>query len=308
MPSFIFKKDSTQDIPRNIAYDEYVSSSYGTEFVYTIPNVSDISPIKIYHFSGSITGSAQYNILRSLKNTINYYSGNDELFNFDNFYNKPTTLYSFASAYLGSGLERGSVGINVYISGTLTASCSDFRQDGILYDQNDEKIGIILYREGFVLVNNTASIGTDVYNFSSSIGNFTDNMKWIHASVENELSVVTEMPHNTKNEVPTSTFFVYADKYKLNHSNNSTYLQSGSFDNYWCVDSEQFFEECKEIKVKNTVKSPFLSGSTNIEKQTFITRIGLHDENKNIIGYGSLATPVRKTENREFLFKLKIDL
>ena len=31
-------------------------------------------------------------------------------------------------------------------------------------------------------------------------------------------------------------------------------------------------------------------------------------ENKKLIGIGSLANPVRKTENREFLFKLKLDI
>ena len=44
----------------------------------------------------------------------------------------------------------------------------------------------------------------------------------------------------------------------------------------------------------------------NFEKQTFITRIGLYDKDKKLIAVGSLANPVRKTENREFTIKLKI--
>mgnify|MGYP003338390764 CR=1 FL=1 len=51
-----------------------------------------------------------------------------------------------------------------------------------------------------------------------------------------------------------------------------------------------------------------MSGSAPFEKETYISRIGLYDKDRKIIGYATLANPVKKTENREFIFKLKIDI
>jgi hypothetical protein len=77
--------------------------------------------------------------------------------------------------------------------------------------------------------------------------------------------------------------------------------------NYYAIITEKTFIENDKIIIKNIVKSPFVDGSANFEKETYITKIGLYDKDKNLIGIVSLANPVRKTENREFTFKIKID-
>ena len=41
---------------------------------------------------------------------------------------------------------------------------------------------------------------------------------------------------------------------------------------------------------------------------TYISKIAIYDEKKNVIGVAKLANPVRKTANREFTFKLKLDI
>lgn len=300
MSKYRFIKDSSGNRPRNISREDYISASYGDVFEYEPVD----NPLKIYHFSGSVTGTEEYNLLRSLKNTINYYNAQDDLYNYDNFYNKPTSLYAFNSLHVGSGFEKGSVKLNFYISGSITASCSDSKQDGILYDLYDNKVGLILYREGFILINNTSSLSEDAVDFSSNYTTFTDNPRWIHAFISATDSIYFDIEYLTKNEVSTNTFFVYADKNQLNHSNNITYLETGSFEK---SRNNHHYIESSTIQVKKTNKSPFVSGSATFEKQTFITNIGLYDKDKNLIGVGSLATPVRKTENREFLFKLRID-
>ena len=45
-----------------------------------------------------------------------------------------------------------------------------------------------------------------------------------------------------------------------------------------------------------------------LKRETYISKIALYDEDKNIIGYAKVATPVRKTEDRQYTFKLKLDL
>lgn len=300
MSTYKFTKDSSLQRPKNISKDNFISASYGDEFYYSPQDI----PLKIYHFSGSITGSSEYRLIHSLKNTINYYSANDDMFAYDNFVDMPCLLLAFNSLHLGSGIEKGSINLKTYLSGNIISEISDFREDGVLYSAEDEKVGIALYNEGFILINNTSSLAADICSFTSSTDTFVDNPRWIHAFIKSDKSLYYDIEYNTKNSTPVSTYFINVNKNDLNHSNNFSYIESGS---YYEATGSYFFKENEETKIKNTVKSPFVSGSTNFEKQTFITKIGLYDDNKKLIGIASLANPVRKNDNREYTFKVKID-
>ena len=61
-----------------------------------------------------------------------------------------------------------------------------------------------------------------------------------------------------------------------------------------------------ETDIKNIVSASFTSAS--FEKTTYISKINIYDENENLIGVASLANPVKKTIDREYLFKLKLDI
>ena len=58
----------------------------------------------------------------------------------------------------------------------------------------------------------------------------------------------------------------------------------------------------------DTVKYPYENYTGSLEKHTYISKVGLYDENKNLIGIAKLAKPIKKTENRDFTFKLKVDI
>ena len=45
----------------------------------------------------------------------------------------------------------------------------------------------------------------------------------------------------------------------------------------------------------------------SFEKQVYISKIGLYDKDRNLIGIAKLATPVRKREIDSYTFKLKLD-
>lgn len=66
--------------------------------------------------------------------------------------------------------------------------------------------------------------------------------------------------------------------------------------------------ESSNFKYKNTVKSRYNDPYAEFEDNTYISKIGLYDEDRNLIGIAKLATPIKKTPNRDFTFKLKIDL
>ena len=67
------------------------------------------------------------------------------------------------------------------------------------------------------------------------------------------------------------------------------------------------YTEKDNVEIKNTVYSPYNDPLPEFKKQTWISKIGIYDENKNLIAIAKLARPVLKTEDREFTFKLKLD-
>lgn len=304
--SYTFYKDGSLQRPRNITKAAFASASYGEELAAYSP--SDY-PVRAYHFSSSNSFSSEnYKKIKALKNTINYYSGIDEFLSFDTVNNKPLCMLAFNMLHVGNGFERGSINLKYYCTGSLIDYAQDSKQNGILYNQNNNKVGFVLYKEGFIFLTATASIaaGTSVSITGSDYLASSVSPQWIHYFVSdtpNLLEFSTE--YETKDQVATSLSFAIANKQSLNHSNNSTYLQSGS---YSASSSSYSFIENNKTAIKNTVPSPFVSGTSDFEKQTFITKIGLYDSNKKLIGIASLANPVRKTENREFLFKIKIDI
>ena len=116
------------------------------------------------------------------------------------------------------------------------------------------------------------------------------------------------MTYEGVNYVPVVTMLANAPKAELNYSNNPTYinlvdLRTGSLFN---SSSMSYIENDKQ-EIKNTVKSPYIDPTGSYAPQTFISRVGLYDENKRLIGIAKVATPVKKTEDRDLTFKLKLD-
>ena len=71
--------------------------------------------------------------------------------------------------------------------------------------------------------------------------------------------------------------------------------------------SKQYTED-SEVNIYNTVSSSFYDYEEKFKHQTFISKIGIYDENKNLIAIANLAKPIKKLEDRDFTFKLKLDI
>ena len=111
----------------------------------------------------------------------------------------------------------------------------------------------------------------------------------------------------------------HAKKGELNHSNNPTYIKYNQQKHFtstgsaaaaysWGGDTMDSYIENKELQIKNTVKSKYAYHSASFEKQTYISKIGIYDKDRNLIAVAKLATPVRKREDEEYTFKLKLDI
>ena len=102
-----------------------------------------------------------------------------------------------------------------------------------------------------------------------------------------------------------------APKNKLNHSNNPTYIEhSSSWDASGSVDTitgSTIYKEYEKQEINNIAYSEYNSITGSYKKTTFITQIKIYDDQMNCIGIAKLAKPVKKTPERDFTFKLKVD-
>ena len=70
----------------------------------------------------------------------------------------------------------------------------------------------------------------------------------------------------------------------------------------------KFYIENNQVPLANTISSSFYNYEERFKHQTFISKIGIYDEKKNLIAVANLATPIKKTAERDFTFKLKLDI
>ena len=103
--------------------------------------------------------------------------------------------------------------------------------------------------------------------------------------------------------------FAHADQGELNNSSNPTFIDfDDRNDNEEEVTlSANRYVEDTELTISNVVKSEHSNASGSFEKTTYISKIGIYDEDKNLIGIAKLATPIKKTESRSYTFKMKLD-
>ena len=104
-------------------------------------------------------------------------------------------------------------------------------------------------------------------------------------------------------KVNTMTITAIAPMNELNHSNNPTYKDYRVLTP--STSSSTFFTE-NINKIKNVSSASYTSSS--FKKTTYISKIRVYDENNNLLGIASLARPVKKQEENEFIFKLSLDI
>ena len=107
----------------------------------------------------------------------------------------------------------------------------------------------------------------------------------------------------------------HAPKNELNWSNNPTYVEykeafvSKSFSEIFVKKSgSQLYVEDEEVVIKNIVSSSYTGYKESFEPQTFISKVAIYDDNKNMIAIAKLANPILKKNSQDYTIKLKLDL
>ena len=103
------------------------------------------------------------------------------------------------------------------------------------------------------------------------------------------------------------TMLCHMDRGEYNYSNNPTY-QDLSQEKIQYFNSSSFSYGEPPIKIKNVASSSHFKGEDDFRKVTYVTKVGIYDENDQLIMTADLARPYKKEEKDNFTFKIKYDL
>ena len=307
------------------------------------PNDTDVGYIDSEGHGIKSKGSVSY--LYALKNTINYYrrlsphfavsssigheavaagrgrdltasSADDGLGAID------VGMISIPSIFYGSGIKKGSVKLQYYVTGALHGELQDKYKNGELvevYGTNADKVaGIVLYNEGFIILTGSWDMSQDTVDDYIAAGS-DQKAKWIYfgQGVSGSTTVPFTGPivpsssfamqFSGTNKTQVLTMFADAPVGELNNSANFTFLSYSSGQTSWPAQTGSGYMESNKQTIKNVVSSSYNDPTGSFKKTTYISKVGIYDENKNLIAIAKVATPVKKTENRDITFKLKLD-
>tara|TARA_R110002153_G_scaffold129190_1_gene277835 strand:- start:128 stop:1252 length:1125 start_codon:yes stop_codon:yes gene_type:complete len=258
-----------------------------------------------------ITSSAEdnYRKLRALQSSCNHYAFWSKAFEFENYENTDVNMINVPSIFYGNSLKKGTVNLKYYISGTLAATATDSRKNGELLWNNDV-VGTVMYNEGIILLTSSAEIDPSTLDYETSTSSswirYGYGMNDGNVIATSTLSASFALEFDTVSKLQNMTVLAKAPYGELNHSNNPTYLEYTGGEPTYSTSSYQFVETNREVK--NVVPASQTDEAPPFQKETYISKICIYDKNKRLVGICKLATPIRKTEVNEYLFKMKIDL
>ncbi len=260
----------------------------------------------------------------ALKNTLNNYIIRSSQFAYSSSLGDKSTqrlnLISIPSILFGSSIKTTSLELNFYISGTLIGTLKDEAGNGEMIQTGPEGstgsgscAGVALYDEGFLVLTGSWELDGTARNYLNDPGNLREP-SWLFFGVgANDTIPVGTVPSSSYsmemkgvNKIPTLTMFAHANKGEMNHSNNPTYVTFGQITTP--ATGAYVYAEPTNLEIKNIVSSSYVDPPAEFQKTTYISKIGIYDEDKNLIGIATMATPIKKTQNRDLTFKLKLDI
>ena len=231
------------------------------------------------------------------------------------------SVISIPSIFYGSKIKKGSVELNYYVSGSKIGTLTDRGRRGELIQTgpagstgSGSVAGLVFYQEGIMILTGSWQLGeNNSIDYSGSGG--TTN-KWTHfgsglhkdnSTSANLHSASFAIDFQGTTRIPTMTMLCKAPYSQLNWSNNPTFLNhSSSYYGLFASSSHHYVE--KEVDVANITDTELVDYTPEQIKETYISKVAIYDEKKNLIGVAKVSNPVRKTPDRSYLFKLKLDL
>ena len=303
------------------AFDAGSTFGLGDQMTLTYPLSASISRIyvpagaEVSSSSGAAHGNKKY--IRALKNPISSANVLGPSNKYGDLGTKAVNMICIPGIFAGSGVDKGTIELNYYVTGTLVATAKDSYSDGRMIQTyggtTGTEVGVVLYNQGILLMTGSESLHSSTDNFFSTTS--SANPSWLNFGTGMN-QAGTELSHGTAisssysvtfkgtNKIPTLTMFAFSEKGEHNFSNNPTFLTRVSGDEY--TQNKELYSE-RELQIKKINKSPYSNHEEDYDNTTYISKIGIYDKDKNLIAVASLANPVKKTEKRDFMFKLRLD-
>ena len=315
-------KDGARTAFRTVTTSQFQDSNqfnFGDQLNGSYPLSSSIGRIFVRSYAND---NKKY--LQSLRNPMTLGGYLSPLFDYDRINQTNANIIEIPSIFYGSQLRRGSVQLDHYMTGTLMAQLKDTKKNGELIEtvgpNKGQVAGIVLYEYGVCILTSSLDLSADVTTkdnfFHPSTQVFPSWSSFATGLREVNHGPVASSAHNVgtnhsymikvqgTNKIPTMTLLTHAEKGELNYSINPTFTDHK--DQKTTLISENGYVE-KGNSIKNIVQSKYEGFQEDFESVTYISSIGIYDENKNLIAVAKLATPVKKTEARSLMLKLRLD-
>jgi hypothetical protein len=159
--------------------------------------------------------------------------------------------------------------------------------------------GIVYPDAGVIVLNGTAlDTSASMYtNRSQATSSGTNNTYRLFTSISGALAITaSNAPKGrTLESINSTIYFARIGNGEFNYSNNITYYESGS---------EQFIKPL----LLSSGQGTNVRGLTNVNRNvTYITTVGLYNNERELLAVAKLSKPIRKTSNSEVIIKIKLD-
>jgi len=277
--------------------------------------------------TGSIANVSRpvYRHYYGLRNTLNFYgtrsphylvSFSDTEIGTWNKDEQDLNLISIPKIFYGSRIKHGSMSLKFYITGTLVGELKDEKYNGELIQVgpvgsvgSGSVAGVAMYEEGFAILTGSWDLTSGAaYNFGGGLA--TGSWKYFAAGANDGNNVSTSASFDVSfkghTETQVLTMYAHARRGEVNYSNNPTFLEFGQTKTF--LSSSKLYIENDNQTIKNTVSSSYSGQTADFERQVYISRVGIYDEDKKLIGIATLSNPILKKEAQDLSFKLKMDI
>ena len=327
-------KDGARTAFRTVTTSQFQDTSqfaFGDQINGKYPLTASVNRVYVHkdelrNADGLITDNKKF--LRALYNPIESGGYLSSYFDYQSINSVDANIIEVPSIFYGSSIRKKSVQLDYYITGTLIAQVKDTKGNGELIEtigpQKGKVAGIVLYEYGICLLTASYALSADAntkdnYFDQSGATTFSNWLSFGSGMMESQTTAVAQTKSGADgisnkpsyliklegtNKIPTITMLATANKGEMHYSNNPTFISKTDSPSP-SVSSGSY--SGGNSKIINITKSKYEGFAEEFENIVYISKIGIYDEEGNLLGIASLSNPIKKSEAQDLLFKLRLD-
>ena len=272
-------------------YDSSPSSSLSTPL---LDITFGISTGSIYNIAATTT-SSQSDKIKIYRQWAGVLLGNpDSTFNINSTRRQEAVFISFKRNISKDEIKKGTVAVTINSTSPSQYTASDagasvnFQQSlggdfaPLKYNGTGSEVGQVWYNAGVIVLHPDSAWGAvSVWSGSKTLINVQAS-GCINQVVDGVRTHIEQISLNNQTNLQSSVYFCRAFNNEFNYSSNPTFTDSNGL-----------------IRVT--------SGSNVLTTRTYVTTVGLYDENDNLLAVGKVNRPVLKSPETECIFRLRLD-